>query len=314
MNASRPPKGAAYFGVTGVTAGLAAVHIAVLMWGFGGLFAKWVELSPWLLVFWRLLFATPALAAVIRIRGEGFPLPRARIGWLVAVNGAVLAVHWTAFFHAVQVSTVAVALLGYVSAPVFAVILEPFFFPEPFSRRSLGAAALIVAGMAIIVPHWDWSDSIFQGLLWGLLSGFTFAVLILLNRFLVRHLGSFVLAFYLDASALVVLIPVAAWSWTLPTPEDFALLVLQGIVFTAVSHTLFIWGLQTVRAHVAAIVGSLEPIYGIALAAWLLGEIPSLRTLAGGVSILVAVIWVSLAKARPQTPARPAAIDPPPPG
>ena len=280
-------------------AGLVAVHAAVLMWGFGGLFGKWIALSPWMIVFGRLLFATPVLGLAIFLSGRRFTLPDTKTGALIMCNGAVLAIHWTAFFHAVQVSTVAVALFGYVSAPVFAVFMEPFAFREPFSRRSLWAAALIVAGMALIVPRWEWADATVQGLAWGMVSGFTFAVLTLLNRFLVRRLDSFALAFYLDGSALIVLSPLALYTWQMPGSGELILIVLQGIVFTAISHTLFIWGLRTVKAQVAAIIGSLEPIYGIVLAAWLLGEIPTWRTGAGGVLILAAVIWISLAKAQP---------------
>lgn len=279
--------------------GLLAVHAAVLMWGFGGLFGKWIALSPWMIVFGRLLFATPVLGLVIRLSGRRFALPGAKTGVLILCNGAVLAVHWTTFFHAVQVSTVAVALFGYVSAPVFAVFMEPFAFREPFSRRSLWAAALIVAGMALIVPRWEWADATVQGLAWGLVSGFTFAVLTLVNRFLVRRLDSFALAFYLDGSALIVLSPLAFYTWQMPGSGVLILMVLQGVVFTALAHTLFIWGLRTVKVQVAAIIGSLEPIYGIVLAALLLGEIPTWRIFAGGVLILAAVIWISLAKAQP---------------
>jgi drug/metabolite transporter (DMT)-like permease len=40
-------------------------------------------------------------------------------------------------------------------------------------------------------------------------------------------------------------------------------------------------------------VASLEPVYGIALAAWLLGEKPDGRTMAGGVLIIVAALIAS---------------------
>jgi len=45
-----------------------------------------------------------------------------------------------------------------------------------------------------------------------------------------------------------------------------------------------------VTAHTASVIAALEPVYGIALAFALLGEIPSLRTLAGGVLIIAAAV------------------------
>jgi drug/metabolite transporter (DMT)-like permease len=75
---------------------------------------------------------------------------------------------------------------------------------------------------------------------------------------------------------------------------DLALLVVLGVVCTAVSHTLFIQGMRYIRAQTASIISSLEPVYGTVLALVLLGEVPALRTLAGGAVILTAVLFVTL--------------------
>ena len=39
-------------------------------------------------------------------------------------NGVLLALHWLAFFAAIQVSTVAIGLLGYASFPLFTLAAE----------------------------------------------------------------------------------------------------------------------------------------------------------------------------------------------
>ena len=43
---------------------------------------------------------------------------------------------------------------------------------------------------------------------------------------------------------------------------------------TALAHTLFIGGLAVVTAHTASVIAALEPVYGIALALAFLGEVP----------------------------------------
>ena len=55
------------------------------------------------------------------------------------------------------------------------------------------------------------------------------------------------------------------------------LIVLLGVVCTALAHTLFIAPDARLSAHTASVVTALEPVYGIALAAALLGESPDLR-------------------------------------
>ncbi len=54
------------------------------------------------------------------------------------------------------------------------------------------------------------------------------------------------------------------------------------------AHSLFVASLQLIKARTAAVIFALEPVYGIAFAAVLFGEQPSLRMLAGGALIIFA--------------------------
>jgi drug/metabolite transporter (DMT)-like permease len=74
------------------------------------------------------------------------------------------------------------------------------------------------------------------------------------------------------------------------TGRELILIVVLGVVCTALAHTLFIASLLRVPAATASVVSVLEPVYGIALAALLQGEIPDARTLAGGALIVLAAL------------------------
>jgi drug/metabolite transporter (DMT)-like permease len=280
------------------TTGLALLHAAVFLVGFAGLFGKWIEVNAWMIVWGRLIFAVPVLALAVWWREESRTMLASRDRVLLLINGGILAAHWVSFFHAVQRSSVSIALLGYASAPVFAAVMEPLAYRERFSARALIAPGAILVGAALIVPEWRWQAAEFQGMVWALVSGWTFAVLQLLNRRLVRIQGSLSLALRLDIVALLALAPFLPRAWEAPSMRDWALMAVQGVVFTAIAHTLFIEALRAVRAQTVAIVSTLEPVYGIALAAWLLGEIPEPRTAAGGGLILGAVLWTTLAGQR----------------
>src|SRR6187402_1721499 len=75
---------------------LAACHVAVLLFGFAGLFGKWIAWDATAIVLGRTLVAAVALAVVIRV-AQG-RMPKLDAG--AAGNGVILAVHWTAFFAA----------------------------------------------------------------------------------------------------------------------------------------------------------------------------------------------------------------------
>ena len=68
--------------------------------------------------------------------------------------------------------------------------------------------------------------------------------------------------------------------------REQVLILVLGVACTAVAHTVFISGLRGVTNRTASYFAYLEPVYGIALAALLLQEVPSMRNLAGGAMIL----------------------------
>ena len=201
-----------------------------------------------------------------------------------------MAIHWVAFFQAIQVSTVAVGLLTFSSFPLFVALLEPWFFKERRRWQDLLTAVLVVAGVSLIVPSFDIRNNITQGAFWGILSGLVYAVLCILNRRLLAIQSALMLTWGQNLTACLVLLPFALWVGAMPTPREFLLLAVLGVVCTALAHYLFIRSLSFVRAQLASVVTALESVYAILLATLLLGEVPSLRTLLGGVVILGAVV------------------------
>ncbi|HNT32608.1 MAG TPA: DMT family transporter [Candidatus Aminicenantes bacterium] len=282
---------------------LLAVHAAVALFGLAGLFGKWLTLRPHFIVLGRVVFAAAALALIIRLSGGRFSIRRKIDGGLFLLQGLILAVHWILFFESIRVSTVAVGLLAYSSFPVFTAFLEPLFFRTRLSRRHLGLSLACLAGVFLLVPRFSWSERVFQGVVTGLGAGATFALLSIINRKLSFRYASPVVAFYQDAGAALFLLPAALLKPPALTGRDFALLAILGLLCTALAHTLFIAGMRRLSAQTASIISALEPVYGIALAALLLGERPSARTIAGGLIILTAVFVLSLSNLKRKKPA-----------
>ncbi len=267
---------------------LVLVHVAVLLFGFAGLFGKWLALPPAVIVLGRTVVAAAALFAIAVLRGAP-AAPTRRL----AQNGLVLAIHWTAFFEAIAVANVAVGLLGYATFPLFVLLLERWLLGRRWSGVEAFTAALVAAGLAVLVPSFDVADSTVRGLAWGVLSGFTFALLAVRSRALAETHSSLDIALWQNAFAALLLAPVVWWGRdAVPalTLRDVVLLLVLGLLCTALAHTLFIGSLRRLSAHTASVVAALEPVYGIALAVVLLGEVPSVRTIAGGTLIVVAAL------------------------
>ena len=277
---------------------LLEIHAAVVLFGFPGLFGKWLALAPQVIVLGRVVFAALALGLVLRATKRSVLIGGRRDNLLLVGCGLLLAFHWTAFFRSVQVSSVAIGLLSYSSFPVFTAFLEPLAFRERVRSSSLALAGLCVLGIYLIVPRFEFNDATFIGVAWGLAAGLSFAILALANRSLVKRRESLVIAFYQDLYAALALLPLALSSWPALTGRDLGLLAVLGVVCTAAAHTLFIQGMRRVKAQTASVISSLEPVYGIGLAFVFLGEVPAARTVAGGLVILAAALLATLSRRR----------------
>lgn len=267
---------------------LLCIHVAVLLFGFAGLFGdkRLLPLPPVVIVFGRVVFASGALLLAGLLHKDILrPVSRGSL-LAFAILGVLLAVHWTTFFQAVKTSSIALALITYSTFPVFVAFLEPVFFREKLHAADIVRAALALAGVAILSPGFELNDPRTQGILWGVFSALTFALLSLLNRRLVRQHSSMTLALYQDLFAVVALLPFAVAAGPSCTVLDLFLLMILGVLCTALAHSLFIAGLHGISARTASTIACLEPVYGTLFAMSFLRDVPSLRTLLGGTLIL----------------------------
>jgi drug/metabolite transporter (DMT)-like permease len=221
-------------------------------------------------------------------------LSRKRDYLYLIMCGVVLAVHWSTFFQSIQVSTVAVGLLTFSTFPVFVTFLEPLFLREKLEIKDLIMALITFTGVAMILPDYKTGASVSQGVIWGLLSGFTYSILSILNRSFVKRYSGAVIAFYEQGAAFIIMLPLLFFESPVFNIEQILLLAMLGIIFTGVSHTLFISSLKTVKTQKAGIISCLEPVYGIIFSALLIGEMPGIREFIGGAIILGTAFYSTL--------------------
>jgi len=274
------------------------LHSAVLLFGVAGLFGKLVAADPAMIVFGRTFFA--ALVILLGLKVYRISLvPGSRNSLLLMiVSGLVLALHWWAFFYAIQLSTVAVGLIGFATFPVFVTILEPVLSGHKYRAVDFASAALVVLGLIFVAPGFSLANQGLVGLLWAVFSGALFAVLTLINRRLVADHSPFVVVFYQLGVATLCLLPFAVGAVQELDQKNLWLLLILGVFCTALPHTLFIKSLRAIKAQLASVVTALEPVYGIVLAAIFLHEIPGISTLLGAFLVFAAVVLAMTAQAQ----------------
>lgn len=269
-------------------------------------------------VAWRGIAGTIALLSVSmlvghRLAGGGW-LPDLRvltvdrrIALLAAcLCGALLNI---AVFAAFLRTTVAVALICFYTFPAMVTLAAVPLYGERLSRLRLGALLLSSIGLVLVVlaPVAGAQvvvDPVGVGL--ALAAGAFQAAFVLIAGRGFRPMPTLHVSTFVIFAAVAVSLPLAlvlgdfggllepfssaeAWVWILA----------GGITGAAIPTTLFVTGIGMIGPSRAAILMTIEPLVGVALAGMLLGEHPSPLQLAGGAAVLVAAAVLQVAPRAP---------------
>lgn len=285
-------------------AALTAAHIAAVLFGLTGIFGALIHADATVITSGRAAFAVLALGlySLLQRRSLLRDMTGPRLATL-AVTGLLLAIHWVTFFVAVKIGGVAVATLGFASFPAFIALLDMAVFRERIGAAEGTLLALVTAGLVLVTPSFDFGDKGTVGLIWGLASGLSFALLAMANRRATRGMDPTQVAFWQNFVVTVLVAPFALTKLAAPAPVDWLYLGLLGIFCTGLSQTLFVRSLEGLDARSAGMIIALEPVYAIACAWWLFGEQPSLRMLAGAALIIFAIVLAARGKHAAETAA-----------
>jgi len=278
--------------------GLARIAFAGVIWGSIALLSRQVQASAFVIVFWRVTFAGLTIATYLALKGRLGELVRlpARRKLALAGMGALLALNWVLFFSALKLTDVAVAVLLAYCGPIFVTALSPLVTREPFDRRVLVPLALALIGTAVIVGPRELRLSEGTHLLGAGLafaSAFTYAVLVLNAKRLLKGIPATVYMLGEDITAALLLLPVVLTTPGPSGPVEWGSLLTLGVVHTAFTGFLFLSALRTVRADHAAVLTYAEPVSAVVFAALFLAEPLTLATVAGGALVVLGGVVVA---------------------
>ena len=278
--------------------GLARIAAAGLVWGSIALFSRQVGAAAVVIVFWRVTFAGLAIAAYLALRGRLGELVRlpTRRKLALAAMGSLLALNWVLFFSALKLTDVAVAVLLAYCGPIFVMAFAPLVTREPFDRRVVVPLVAALAGTTIIIGPRELQLSGGTHLLGATLafaSAFTYAILVLNAKRLLRGIPTTVYMLGEDITAALVLLPLVIMTPGPATAVEWGSLVTLGVVHTAATGVLFLSALRTVRADHAAVLTYAEPVSAVVFAAIFLREPITPATVIGGLMVVLAGMRVA---------------------
>ena len=273
---------------------LLQIHFAVLLFGLTGVFGKLITLPSLILVLGRVVSSSVSIFLYMKTTKQNMKLTDKKHLLSFILLGFLLAFHWTTFYESIKLSTVAIGLLTFSTFPVFVTFIEPYFFKEKLQVSDIVTAIVTFIGIFFVVPEFEFGNDMTLGAILGILSGFSYAFLSVLNRKFTKDYSGAMIAFCEQGVASFMLLPFYFIINPVIDMSNIVLTILLGTLFTALPHTLFIGGMKYVKTQTAGIITCLEPLYGIILAALLIHEIPEFKVLVGGMIILGTVFYSTL--------------------
>ena len=274
------------------------LHMAALLLGGTALFSKLISLSAIDIIAYRTLICGLLVLAIAAALKHPLIISNRKHLGLLIICSLLFTVHWAAYFHAMQISTVAVGIVSMFTFPVITVLIEPIISKTKLSLMDVLMGACVLVGVLLIVPEFDLSNSITEGVCFGVISAFAVAIR---NILVSKHLSSyspFTIMSYHALISFAVLIPISQVSINDITLNEWGLLILLGSVFTAIPHTQKIYGLLHASAKSVSMIVSLQVVYASLFAYLLLNETVSIETVIGGAFILGAALFESVAQHR----------------
>jgi len=277
------------------------MHIAIFLWGFTGLLGKLIDLNEGLLVWYRLLISSVAIA-IILLYGKGFPQLKRREFWKISGVGILVMLHWVTFYGSIKLASISIAMICLSTIALFASIIEPLVNRRRFDYVEIVFSALAVVGISQIY----FSDvTASSGIIVGVISAFISAVFSVFNKRLTAHHAPLTISLVELLSGLVFLtllmpvyLTIQPTTKFIPGISDLVYLLILSLACTVFTWTISLQALRKVSAFTMGLALNLEPIYGIGLAVLFAGEgnLINFDFIIGALTILVTVVLHTLYK------------------
>ena len=278
------------------------LHIAVLLFGGTALFAKLIGLNALDITAYRAAIAGMAICVLLTLQKKPIKLHSAKDYVIAILLGVAVGIHWVTYFAGMQLAGITVGMLAFFTYPVITVFLEPLFNKSKPKAKDIISAVVVIIGIYLLIPSVNLGDDITLGVVTGVVSALFFALRNITHKRYFSEYGGPQTMFYQTLVASLMLCAFIEVPITQINDTDLILLLIAGVVFTAMPHSLFAASLKHLSAATAGLISCLQPLYGTILAIIILHERPSVMTLIGGALIVSAACFETWSISRKKQP------------
>lgn len=250
---------------------LLLLHFIVFIWGWSPILGKLINLEgiiAYQLVWFRMLITVITIGIYLVVSKKSIKLPSKDIVKLLGI-GAIIAFHWFAFYHAINISNVSVTLVAFSTGTLFTSLVEPIFYKRKIIRYELVFGMVIIAAIAMIFKV---ETQYTLGIMFGMLAALTSSFFTVFNGLLVQRIPSPTIAIY-ELTGGFIALSIFLFFKEEFTPSFFSInakglgwLAVLSILGTAYPFIASVNLMKKISPYTVTLTVNLETIYGIIIA------------------------------------------------
>ena len=283
------------------TKGYLMVLAAGSLWGTIGFFVTFLSemgMSAGPVAFFRVLSASIMLALILLVKGKGIDLFRVSRRGLVScmlVGFISQALYNVCYMNTIEQGGMATAAVFLYTSPVYVALISRIAFHEPLTRNKILAIIINIAGCILTVTGGDFSDMKISGfgILMGVLSGLTYALLPILSRTGADDEDPFTAAFYGQAfGALLLFFLIRPYNGigTQFTLQMLLVFLGFGIVPSAMGYIVYYGGLSRItETSIVPVLASVETVVAAIIGLVVFGQTIGVVRVAGIALVLTSI-------------------------
>ena len=270
------------------------LHLIVFIWGFTAILGALITIPADDLVWYRMLIACGFIGLFLVAKKKSFRIPVRELLQLVFV-GLLIALHWIFFFHAIHISNVSITLSVFSLGAFFASLLEPIFYGRKVLWYEVFFGLIIIGGLSLILQV---ESGYINGVFFALASIILGVLFTLMNGKLIAKHDPSVITFYefLSGFFFISIYFIVQGKFTIDffvlSANNWIWLFILASVCTAYAFTASVGVMRKLTPYTVMLTTNLEPVYGIALAYFIIGgkEKMSTEFYIGALIIVITVI------------------------
>ena len=259
------------------------LHFLVFLWGFTAILGKLISVPSMEIVFYRTTLAFIFLYGIIKTRDLKLHLAR-RDFFKIFGTGLIIAIHWTLFFLAVELSNVSICLSGIATVSLWTSILEPIVMKRKIKLYEPLLGILAIVGISVVFKS---AFDQYLGFITAVGSAFLASVFTVINGRLVKKNDHYVISFYqMIGASLTMALLITFYSFLgrqsslmlAFNASDLFYLIVLSLVCTVYAYSSSIKLMHKLSAFAITLTVNLEPVYGIIIAVVLFSETEQMDT------------------------------------